>query len=86
MHTLVSNVRGPEEPLSIAGAPVTSIIPITVGEAGNVTVTTAALSYAGTLMVTVIVDPDRVPELAELAAALQAELDALTKAPATRLP
>jgi diacylglycerol O-acyltransferase / wax synthase len=35
-------------------------------------------SYAGTLTITVIADPDHVPDLSVLAAALQAELDMLT--------
>jgi hypothetical protein len=37
IHTLVSHVRGPGEPVSIAGATVESIIPVAVGEAGNTT-------------------------------------------------
>jgi diacylglycerol O-acyltransferase len=82
LHTLVSNVRGPDRPLTLAGAPVAAIVPVSVGEAGNLTVNFVALSYAGTLTVTVTADPDRVPDLPVLAAALQAELDALTTAPA----
>jgi hypothetical protein len=49
-------------------------------------VTATALSYAGTLTVTLIVDPDRVPDLPALATALQTELDALATTPLTRLP
>jgi hypothetical protein len=37
------------------------------------------LSYAGTLTITVVSDPDQFPELP---AALQAELDALVRSPA----
>jgi len=43
-----------------------------------------ALSYAGVLTVTLIADPDAVPELSDLAALLQAELDALVGEPAAR--
>jgi WS/DGAT/MGAT family acyltransferase len=83
MHTLVSNVRGPDRPLALAGIPIESIIPISVGEAGNITVGFVVLSYAGTLTITVVADPDQFPELA---AALQAELDALVRSPAAEAP
>jgi hypothetical protein len=81
LHTLVSNVRGPDRPLTLDGAPVSAIIPVAIAEAGNLTVTVMALSYAGTFTVTISADPDLVPDLPILAAALQAELDALTTAP-----
>jgi diacylglycerol O-acyltransferase / wax synthase len=80
LHTLVSNVRGPGRPLTLGGAPVGAIVPIAIAEAGNLTVNVIALSYAGTFTVTVSADPDQVPDLPVLAAALQAELDALTTA------
>lgn len=76
MHTLVSDVRGPAEPVTLAGRPVSAIIPVAVGESGNVTVSFVALSYAGTLTVTVVADSS-VPDLPLLAGALQAELTAL---------
>ena len=81
-HALVSNVPGPDRPLAFDGMPLSAIVPVSVGESGNVTVSFLALSYAGTLTVTVIADRDAVPELADLAAALQAELDALVNEPA----
>jgi hypothetical protein len=77
-HTLLSNVPGPERPVKLAGAPVRAIIPVAVGEAGDLTVTFVAFSYAGTLSVTVVADPDTVPDLPVLGEALQAELDALS--------
>jgi hypothetical protein len=55
---------------------VTDLIPVTI-TAGNVSVAFAALSYAGTLTISVIVDPDLVPDVSVLAAALDAEVDAL---------
>ena len=82
LHTLVSNVHGPDRPLTFADAPIAAVIPISVAEAGNLTVTFIALSYAGTLTVTIITDPDRVPDLPVLTVALQTELDALTTPPA----
>ena len=81
LHTLVSNVHGPDRPLTLDGAPVSAIVPLAIAEAGNLTVNVIALSYAGTLTVTVSADPERVPDLPVLAAALQAELDALITAP-----
>jgi diacylglycerol O-acyltransferase len=43
-----------------------------------------ALSYAGTLTVTVIADPEALPESTAVAARLQAELDAVVSAAAGR--
>jgi diacylglycerol O-acyltransferase / wax synthase len=77
MHTLVSDLHGPDRRLSLNGTPVAAILPISVGEAGNLTVTFVALSYAGTLTVTIVCDPDAVPDMPVLVEALQAELDAL---------
>jgi diacylglycerol O-acyltransferase len=83
-HTLVSNVPGPDRPLAFGGAPIDSIVPVGVGDAGNVTVSFLALSYAGTLTVTVIADPEALPESTAVAARLQAELDAVVSAAAGR--
>ena len=77
LHTVVTNVRGPARPLTFCGAPITDVVPLTVA-GGNVTVTFAALSYAGTLAITVTADPDAMPDLIDTTAALQAELDMLT--------
>jgi len=82
--TFVTNLRGPATPMTFAGAPVTDAVVLS-GMSGNVTVSFAVLSYAGTLTVTVLVDPDHVPEHKTLAVALTAELAALTATPA-RLP
>jgi len=73
IHTFATNLRGPAEPLSFAGAPVLAVIPIP-STTGNVTVTFAVLSYAGTLQITVLSDPSRVPDMAVLTAALRREL------------
>jgi hypothetical protein len=79
MHTLVSHVRGPDHPISIAGTAVNALIPIAVGEAGNTTVAFTVLSYTGTLTITATVDPDHFPDLPTLTSALRDELTALTK-------
>ena len=79
VNTFVSNVRGPEHRLAFLGAPVIDVIPVPM-IAGNVTVAFAALSYAGRLVVTVVADPGRCPDLPTVAHALQRELDLLTGA------
>jgi diacylglycerol O-acyltransferase / wax synthase len=78
MHTLVSHVRGPEQPVTFGGRPIQAIIPAAVGEAGNTTVSFEVLSYAGTVTITAIVDPDHFPDPSTLTEGLQAELDLLT--------
>ena len=75
MNTFVTDLRGPTHRLAVLGSPITDVI-VVPGLAGNVTVSFAALSYAGTLTITILVDPDRWPDLSALAQDLQAELDA----------
>lgn len=79
LHTLVTHVRGPDQPLTFAGATVKAIIPVSVGEAGNATVSFTVLSYAGTLTITAVADPDHVPDLPTLTRALQAELASIAR-------
>lgn len=66
VHTFVTNLKGPTEPLTILGARIESIDAVAVVP-GNATASFAVLSYAGRLAVTVLVDPDRFPELDTLA-------------------
>ena len=73
----VTNLRGPDVPVSFLGTAVSQMIPL-AGVAGNVAVAFAVLSYAGTLTVTVIADGDACPDSGALVAAVQGELDALT--------
>jgi len=77
IHTFVSNLRGPESRLSFLDCPITSIIPLSAAS-GNVTVSFALLSYAGTLTITLIADPDTCPDLSELRDALEDEVSVLT--------
>ena len=77
VHTFTTNVRGPDETLRLLDAPLTVALPLAV-VTGNVTVSFAALSYAGTLAVTVIADPDACPDLDDLGRLLQSNLDDLT--------
>jgi diacylglycerol O-acyltransferase len=83
-HTLVSHVRGPAEPVTFGGCPVTSAIPAGVAEGGNITAYFEVLSYAGTLTMTAITDPDHFPELGTLTDALRAELDLIIHPPAAQ--
>ncbi|MET0956685.1 MAG: WS/DGAT domain-containing protein, partial [Cryobacterium sp.] len=74
IHTFTSNVRGPAAPQTMFGCPVTALLPLSA-PTGNVTVAFAALSYAGTLAITVVADPDACPDLAVLRSLLVEELD-----------
>jgi diacylglycerol O-acyltransferase / wax synthase len=73
IHTFATNPRGPAEPLTFAGAPVRAVIPIP-NTTGNVTVAFGALSYTGTLRITILSDPSRMPDVTVLTAALRQEL------------
>jgi diacylglycerol O-acyltransferase len=73
VHTFVTNLRGPEDPLTFGGAMVRAIILIP-STTGNVTVAFAASSYAGTLCITILSDPARLPDAPALAATLRHEL------------
>ena len=75
VHTFVTNLRGPSEPPTLAGVPVRAVIAIPA-TTGNVTVTFGVLSCAGTLRITVLYDPDLVPDALVLADALRRALDA----------
>jgi len=77
MHTMVSSIHGPDVPVSIGGTTVVSIVPLVSAETGNVTVSFDVLSYAGVLTITAFADPDAVPDLPDLVAALRSELAAL---------
>ena len=76
VNTFVTNLPGPSHRLSFLGAPITEVIPVS-GTTGNVTVAFAVLSYAGTLVVTLVADPDRCPDLPVLTVELQTQLDTL---------
>ena len=77
VHTFVTNLRGPEHALVIAGRPVTGVIPLGA-ISGNVTVAFAVLSYAGALTITAIADPETFPDLTRLREELATALHALT--------
>jgi WS/DGAT/MGAT family acyltransferase len=79
INTFVTNVRGPEERLTLLGVPITEVIPIG-HTTGNVAVAFSVLSYAGKLTVTITAERDgTLNELPLLATELQAELETLTR-------
>ena len=73
VHTFVTNVRGPAEPLRLLGHAVREIVPIAVSP-GNVGITFDVLSYAGALTVTVVADPEIVPDHGQVARDVESEL------------
>jgi hypothetical protein len=73
VNAFLTSMRGPDEVLALGGAPIRRIVPITQAT-GNVPVAFAALTYAGTITVAVIGDPDLVPEIDALASSLAREL------------
>ncbi|MBT8227226.1 MAG: DUF1298 domain-containing protein [Dactylosporangium sp.] len=77
----VTTLRGPARPLALLGRTIEELVPVS-GTAGNVTVAFAALSYAGSLTVTIVADTDACPDVQDLATHLRAELDRLVTVPA----
>jgi diacylglycerol O-acyltransferase / wax synthase len=62
VDTFETNLRGPVERLEVGGHPVSAIIPMAVNP-GNVGVSFDVLSYAGNLGITLVADPESVPDL-----------------------
>ncbi|HQR28756.1 MAG TPA: WS/DGAT domain-containing protein, partial [Nocardioides sp.] len=77
VHTFLTNLRGPSQPLFLAGARVARVVPL-AATPGNVTVSFDVLSVAGRLVVAAVSDPGHVPEHRLLRDLLRAELDPAT--------
>ena len=60
VHTFVTGYRGPQAPVDFAGHRIGAVIPAAVTP-GNVGVCFDVLSYAGSLVVTVVGDPVLMP-------------------------
>lgn len=75
-NVLCTNVRGPEEPVSIFGAPVESMLPI-IELVGNIAVTQIAFSYAGTLSLAITADATAFPDLRVVTSAMAHEWSVL---------
>ena len=73
IHTFVSNLKGPETAQTLLGCPITGIIPLSTAT-GNVTVAFTALSYTGSLVITISADPDTCPDLDRLQQELQRQV------------
>jgi diacylglycerol O-acyltransferase len=73
IHTFVSNMRGPEQPLELLGRTVSELVPLSV-TSGNVTVAFTSLSYCGRLVTTISADPLTCPDLDRLQQALMDQL------------
>ena len=77
VNTFVTNLRGPDAPLSLGGRLVDTVIALPA-TTGNVTVTLGVLSYAGVLRITLLSDPARVADIGRLILAVTRELKGLT--------
>ncbi len=75
VHTFASNLRGPAEPIRLAGLEVGRIVPLSV-TTGNIAVAFGTFSYAGELSLIVTADPDLVPDLGRLESLLRQALAA----------
>lgn len=77
VHTFITNLRGPERPLTLSGIPIAGVVPLGA-ISGNITVAFAVLSYSDTLTITIIADPETCPDLKELGEYLKREIQTLT--------
>lgn len=78
VNTLVTNVPGPDRPLTVDGSRVLTVAPI-VPLSGNITVGVAALSYAGTLTLTVNACRDACPDIDEMIGGMRVTARALMR-------
>ena len=73
VHTFVSNLRGPDAPISLLGCRVLDVVPLSVAT-GNITVSFTALSYDNRLVITITSDPKTCPDVDRLCSALRSQL------------
>ena len=73
VHSFVTDVVGPPGPVCLLGTTVSDVVPMACTP-GDIPATFVALSYAGTLVVSVVVDPDAAADLADLRDRFAAEL------------
>jgi WS/DGAT/MGAT family acyltransferase len=78
VNVFLTDIPGPPSRLRLNGTEITHVVPL-MASVGNVSVAFAALSYAGSLTITVIVDPDLVPDLTILTTALERQLQTLAR-------
>jgi diacylglycerol O-acyltransferase len=70
---VVTNVRGPSQPVTLAGAPVDGVL-FWVPQTGSVGLGVSILSYAGTVTIGIAADRNVVGDPSELADAMEAEV------------
>jgi diacylglycerol O-acyltransferase / wax synthase len=75
---VVTNVRGPGKPVTLAGAPVDGVL-FWVPQTGSVGLGISILSYAGTVTVGIAADRNVVDQPSQLADAMEAEIAELEK-------
>ena len=83
VNLVITNVRGPAEPLALLGAELTQIVPI-VPLGGNLTVGVAVLSYRGRLAIGLHADADAVPDLDVLVSGIDHTFAELASSPPER--
>lgn len=77
VNLYVTNVAGPALPVHLLGSPVQAVIPIPpLG--GNIPIGFGVFSYAGTLSIALVVEPDLVPDAESLVSGLVSSLGRLT--------
>ena len=76
INLVESDVTGPAAPIRMLGAPVLDLVPVG-GIAGNLTITFLAISYAGRIVVSVLADRDRVPDLPVVLTGMEQEWSGL---------
>jgi hypothetical protein len=85
VQVLETDLPGPPTSIHLLGYRAVDLVPITA-LAGNVTTTFAALSYAGSLAITVCVDAGRGADLGVLRSGMERTWDALRAGQAPRVP
>jgi len=59
--TFATTIRGPAQPVTLAGCPVSRITPLVVNQ-GNTTIAFASITYAGQLTISIVADPASGPD------------------------
>ena len=85
VNTFITNVRGPDHILTFGDRRVVQIIPVAITP-GNVAVTFDILSYAGSLCITIVSDPELVADHSVLADLLSRQLHDLVAGDGTTGP
>jgi WS/DGAT/MGAT family acyltransferase len=73
VHTFVSDLRGPDAPISLLVCRVLDLVPLSVAT-GNVTVSFTVLSYDNRLVITMTSDPETCPDADRIGCVLKSQL------------